>query len=68
MIKNCILLDKSDIQAIIAEHFHVDLNDVIMHVSTVTVTNLSEEGEKYEDVDQYTKRSEEIRDRIKELR
>lgn len=46
MIKNCILLDKSDIQAIIAEHFHVDLNDVIMHVSTVTVTNLSEEGEK----------------------
>ncbi len=41
MIKNCILLDKSDIQAIIAEHFHVDLNDVIMHNSTVS--NIPEE-------------------------
>ena len=43
MIKNCILLDKSDIQAIIAEHFKVDLNDVIMHNSTVTVSNISED-------------------------
>ena len=45
MIKNCILPDKADVQAIIAEHFNVDLNDVVMHVSTVTVTNLPEEGE-----------------------
>lgn len=37
------LLDKADIQAIIAEHFHVDLNDVIMHNSTVTVSNISED-------------------------
>lgn len=29
--------------AIIAEHFHVDLNDVIMHNSTVTVSNIPEE-------------------------
>lgn len=43
MIKNCILLDKGDIQAIIAEHFKVDLNDVIMHNSTVTVSNIPEE-------------------------
>lgn len=42
MIKNCILLNKSDIQRIIAEHFKVDLNDVIMHTATVTVTNVKE--------------------------
>lgn len=43
MIKDCILLNKADIQAIIAEHFHVDLNDVIMHTATVTVTNVKKE-------------------------
>ena len=40
MITNCILLNKSDIQKIIAEHFGVELNDVIMHTATVTVTNV----------------------------
>ena len=49
MIKNCILLGKQDIQAIIANHFGVDLNDVIMHMSTVTVTNLPAPGEAKED-------------------
>lgn len=42
MITNCILLNKSDIQKIIAEHFGVEMNDVIMHTATVTVTNVKE--------------------------
>ena len=42
-MKECVYVDKEEIRAIIAEHFHVDLNDVIMHNSTVTVSNISED-------------------------
>lgn len=37
MIENCILLEKTDIQKIVAEHYGVPTGDVIMHNSTITV-------------------------------
>lgn len=37
MIENCIMLEKQDIQEIIAEHFKVGKDSVIMHMSTATV-------------------------------
>lgn len=46
MMKDRIVLDEYDIQAIIADHYGVDLNDVSIRMISATVTKISKKGER----------------------